>query len=136
MPKTISQVKRQSKLFFRWCLVAGKLDEHRAREVVRLLLESRRRGYMAVLAEFKRLIKIDQATHTATVESAVPLRSELQTRLQESLATAYGEGITTEFSEDSSLIGGIRIRIANDVYDGSVKSRLAALANTFGIRNG
>jgi F0F1-type ATP synthase delta subunit len=43
--------------------------------------------------------------------------------------------MTAEFAEDPDLIGGIRVRVANDVYDGSVKARLAALARSFGIVN-
>jgi F-type H+-transporting ATPase subunit delta len=135
MPKTIVQVKRQSKLLFRWCLVDGRLDEHRAREVVKYVLESRRRGYLAVLGEFTRLLKLEDARHTAKVESAVPLTADLQARLQTSLESAYGEGMNTEFLENTDLIGGMRIRVANDVYDGSVRFRLTALAASFGIRN-
>jgi F0F1-type ATP synthase delta subunit len=36
---------------------------------------------------------------------------------------------------DSAVIGGIRIQVSNDVYDGSVKSRLATLAAKCGIRS-
>ena len=135
MPTTISQVKRQSKLLFRWCLVDGRLDEHRAREVVRYVLEFRRRGYLAVLGEFTRLMKLEHARHTAKVESATPLRPDLRSRLEVNLESAYGEGLSTEFLENTDLIGGMCIRVANDVYDGSVRSRLTALAASFGIRN-
>jgi F-type H+-transporting ATPase subunit delta len=132
---TISQVRRQSKILFRWCLVDGRLDEQRAREVVRHVSESRRRGYLAVLGQFTRLVKLEDARHTAKVESAIPLRPDLQGRLQRSLESAYGEGMSTEFLENVDLIGGVRIRVANDVYDGSVRFRLTALAASFGIRN-
>jgi F-type H+-transporting ATPase subunit delta len=113
----------------------GRLDEHRAREVVRYVLESKHRGYLAVLGEFTRLMKLEHASHTAKVESAIPLRPDLQGRLQESLESAYGDGMSTEFLENPDLIGGMRIRVANDVYDGSVRFRLTELAASFGIRN-
>jgi F-type H+-transporting ATPase subunit delta len=135
MPRTISQVKRESKLLFRWCLVDGKVDEHRARQVVRRVSESRRRGYLAVLGEFTRLMKFEYARHIAKVESAVALQPDLRARLENSLESAYGERMKTEFVENTDLIGGMRIRVANDVYDGSVRSRLKALAASFGIRN-
>jgi F-type H+-transporting ATPase subunit delta len=133
MPRTISQAKRQAKLLFRWCLVDGKLDEDRARQVVRHALDSRYRGCIAVLREFTRLVKLEQARHTARVESALPLQPDLQARLQQSLESAYGEGLSTEFTENSDLIGGMRVRVANDVYDGSVRFRLLGLAASFGI---
>jgi len=135
MATTITQTKRGAKLLFRWCLADGKLDEPRVREVVKHVLQSRRRGFLAVLAEFKRLVKLERAGRTARVESAVPLPPELQTRVRNGLATAYGEGLTTEFIQNAELIGGMRIRIGSDVYDGSVKARLAALARSFGIKD-
>jgi F-type H+-transporting ATPase subunit delta len=55
--------------------------------------------------------------------------------LRTNLEAVYGERITAEFAEDPDLIGGVRVRVANDVYDGSVKARLAALARSFGIVN-
>jgi F-type H+-transporting ATPase subunit delta len=135
MARTMSQVRRQSKLLFRWCLLDGKLDEHRARQVVQHVSESRPRGYLAVLGEFTRLMRLECARHTARVESAVPLQSDLQARLQRSLESAYGERMNTEFLGNTDLIGGMRIQVANDVYDGSVRFRLTALAASFGIRN-
>jgi F-type H+-transporting ATPase subunit delta len=113
----------------------GKLDEKRARQVVRYVLQSRRRGYLSVLGEFKRLVKLERARHTARVESAAPLQPELQARLRKTLDAVYGEAISTEFAQNPDLIGGVRIQVASDVYDSSVKSKLAALATRFGIVN-
>jgi F-type H+-transporting ATPase subunit delta len=131
---TVSQLKRSAKLMFRWCLVNETLDEARARVVVRQVLQSRRRGYFTILNEFMRLIKLEHARQTARIDSAVPLQIDLQTRIRDSVARVYGGAMITEFAEVPDLIGGIRIQVSNDVYDGSVKSRLAALAASFGIR--
>jgi F-type H+-transporting ATPase subunit delta len=80
-------------------------------------------------------MKFEYARHIAKVESAVALQTDLRARLQKSLESAYGESVKSEFLENADLIGGMRIRVANDVYDGSVRSRLTALAASFGIRN-
>ena len=133
MPLTTHEAKRAVKLLFRWCLVDGKLDERRGRQVVKVVLQSRRRGYLTVLGEFKRLVKLERARHTARIESAAPLQPELKTRLRKKLETVYGEAISTEFAQNPDLIGGVRIQVASDVYDASVKARLAALAKSFGI---
>jgi F-type H+-transporting ATPase subunit delta len=135
MPTTTHHAKRGAKLLFRWCLLDGKLDEKRARLVVKYVLQSRRRGYLTVLGELKRLMKLERSRHTARVESAVPLQPELQARLRKKLETVYGEAISTEFAQNPDLIGGVRIQIASDVYDSSVKAKLAALATSFGIVN-
>src|SRR5579863_5044100 len=112
MPATTLQIRRGAKVLFRWCLADGKLDEPRVREVVKHVSLSKRRGYLAVLGELKRLVKLDLAKHTATVESAVPLQADLRSRLRTNLETVYGEGMATEFAENADLIGGIRVRVA------------------------
>ena len=121
---------------FRFCLVGGRVDEGRARLAVAKVLQSRRRGYIAILGELHRLLKLDQNRHTAEVESAVPLPPELRNRVQTRIEGSYGTGVTTLFVHEPALIGGMRIKVGSDVYDGSVRSGLAALARSFGITNG
>ena len=48
--------------------------------------------------------------------------------IQADLARVYGPGLNTSFALNLDLIGGVRIRVGSDVYDGSVRARLAALA--------
>jgi F-type H+-transporting ATPase subunit delta len=135
MPATTSQVRRAAKRLYRWCVVNEKVEEGRARAVVQRVLTSKRRGYLSVLGEFKRLLTMDYARHTAKVDSAVPLQGDLQTRIRESLTRVYGDPIHAQFAQNPELIGGLRIQISNDVYDGTVRSRLQALAASFGIRS-
>jgi len=129
--KMTTQARRQAKQLFRLCLVNGVLDDDRVSQAVRRILEARRRGYMVLLAEFHRLVKIDRARHTAEVQSALPLPPDLRIRVQAGLERLYGPGITTSFAENPALIGGMRIRVASDVYDGSVRAGLAALEKYF-----
>ncbi|HXY48678.1 MAG TPA: F0F1 ATP synthase subunit delta [Terriglobales bacterium] len=129
--KKTAQARRQAKQLFRLCLVNGMLDEARVNQAVRRVLQARQRGYMDLLAEFRRLVKIDRTRHTADVESARPLPADLRTQVQASLERLYGPGITTSFAENPALIGGMRIRVASDVYDGSVRAGLVALEKRF-----
>ena len=133
MPSRVSQMNRTAKRLLRWCVVGGKLDEQRARAVLGQVLHSKRRGSLILLNAFNRLVKLEHARRTAIVRSAIPLPGDLQTRLGDTLQRVYGEGLQTGFAADRDLIGGIRIQVGNDVYDGSVKARLAALAASFGI---
>lgn len=109
----------------------GLLDDNRARGTVRLLLERRPRGYMGILAHFHRLIKLDVARRSAKVETATPIAPEVRAAVQGNLARTYGAGVSAEFSENPSLIGGMRVQVGSDVYDGSVRARLAALQQGF-----
>jgi len=129
--KTIKQIKNEAKHLYRLCLVDGSLDENRVRQVVRRVLESQRRGYLALIWHFQQLVKLYVSQHSARVESAAPLPADLQDRVQAGLERAYGSGIRISFAHSPSLIGGMRIKAGSDVYDDSVKARLAAVENAF-----
>src|SRR5215831_5563176 len=98
-------------MLFRWCVVNEALDEGRARVVVQQVLQSKRRGYFTVLSEFQRLVKLQEAKRTAKIDSAVPLQSDLQAQIRESVERVYGKTMNTKFAELPELIGGIRIQV-------------------------
>ena len=125
------QARREAKQLFRLCLVNSLLDENRVREVVQRVIASGHRTSRTILAHFLHLLRLDRAQHTATVESATPLSPELQATTNASLTRLYGPGLTTSFSDRPSLIGGMRIQVGSDVYDGSVLGWLAALEARF-----
>jgi len=71
----------------------------------------------------------------AEVETAAPIPADLQASVQARLTNVYGRGVSTHFTVQPALIGGMRIRVGNDVYDGSVLSGLVTLQKSFGIAN-
>ena len=129
--KISKQTKREAKQLFRCCFVNGLLDENRARQAVRRVVEVKPRGYLAILSQFERLVKLDIERRTARVESAVPLPQDLQTKVGSELSRVYGPGLNLSFGQNPALIGGMRIKVGSDVYDGSVQARLAALQESF-----
>jgi F-type H+-transporting ATPase subunit delta len=122
------KTRRTARQLFRLCLHDGALDQGRVLQVAQALASSRRRGTVGILTAFQRLVRLHQDRHTATVESAAPLPDTLRKEIQNSLARIYGATTATSFGENAELIGGMRIKVGSDVYDGSVRARLAALA--------
>jgi len=129
--KTTRQIKREGKRLFRLCLVNGLLDEGRTRQVVQRIIKAKRRGGLALLSHFQRLVKLDSARHIAEVESAMPLSADLRASIQAGLVRVYGPGISASFAHNPGLIGGVRIKVGSDVYDGTVRARLDALEKGF-----
>jgi F-type H+-transporting ATPase subunit delta len=125
------RAKREAKQLVRLCLVNGLLDENRVRHVVQRVAAAGQRDCPAILSHFRRLVKLDLARHTATIESATPLPADLQAAIQSGLTRRYGPGLTTAFAHRPALIGGMRIQVGSDVYDGSVRAGLAALESSF-----
>ena len=131
--KTTKQSQREARQLFRFCIADGNIDESRVRLVAQNILQSKRRGYLLLLGRFKRLLEQEYARHQAKIESAVPLPSDLQARVETGLTSVYGSGLSWLFVHNPALIGGVRIKVGSDVYDGSVRSGLAELARNFGI---
>jgi F-type H+-transporting ATPase subunit delta len=119
--------RRIARQLYLLCQIDGHVDPERARMVARRVAESRRRGTLSVLSGFLRLVRLDRDRHRAVVESAAALPDDLKRDVQAGLTRTYGAGIDTVFAENPALIGGMRIKVGSDVYDASVRAKLAAL---------
>ena len=129
--KITKQARRDGKQLYRRCLVQGRLDDTRVRQTVKLVLDRKPRGWLAILTHFQRLVKLAVDRRTALVESPAPLDAELQALVRERIEALYGSGLEYHYVQKPELLGGLRIRVGSDVYDGSVAARLAALEQNF-----
>ena len=125
------QARRDAKDLFKLCVVNGQLDEGRVRQTVSQVIAGKPRGYMAVLKHFQRLLKLEVQRRTARVETATTLAPDLQSAIQGNLTKTYGAGLAFDFAQNAGLIGGMRVRVGSDVYDGSIRGRLDALRDSF-----
>jgi F-type H+-transporting ATPase subunit delta len=125
------QARRDAKQLFRSCQANGSLDEARVRQVVHVLIAAGYRESPAILSHFLRLVRIELTQRTATIESAKTMTDDTRGAIQASLTQRYGPGLRIAFADRPSLIGGMRIHVGSDVYDGSVLGRLAALEKSF-----
>ena len=129
--KISKQSKRDAKQLFNCCKVGGVVDENRARQAVSAVIAKKPRGFAAILSHFQRLLKLDIERRTARAESAVAVSDALKTSVTASLTKRYGAGLNISFGVNPELIGGLRVKVGSDVYDGSVRARLNALAESF-----
>lgn len=129
--KISKQARRDAKRLFNVCKVSDVLDEGRVRQTVSAVIAKKPRGFVAILSHFQRLVKLDIERRSARVESAVPAGEALQASVRANLAQRYGQGLNVTFAVNPSLIGGLRVQVGSDVFDGSVKARLAELEAGF-----
>lgn len=125
--KINKQAKRDAKQLFRSCKVNGLLDENCVRQTVGAVIAKKPRGYVAILSHFHRLVKLDIERRTARIESAVPASDALMQSVKADLTQRYGAGLDVSFAVNPELIGGLRVKVGSDVFDGSVKARLNEL---------
>lgn len=122
---------REARQLFRSCQVDGVLDENRLRQAAVRLSERQPRGYLQVLSRLHRLVKLDMEQRAARVESATLLPADLQSTIASQITAKYGPGMNISFAQNPALIGGLRIQAGSDLYDGSVKTRLEKLEESF-----
>jgi len=129
--KISKQAQREAKQLFRAAQVNGVLDENRARQIVDHVLADKPRGYAAILAHFQRLLKLDFDRRAAVIESFGPLTPEVEADVKNNLQKRYGGGLNFNFKQNPDLLGGMRIQVGSDVYDGSVRARLNSIKENF-----
>ena len=129
------KIARQDQLLARHllngCLVAGVLDEERVRLVAREVAMRKPRRALPLLTHFGRLVRREVTRRSVLVESAVPIGPAQRERLRANLEAQRGPGLRLAFAETPELIGGMRVRVGDDVLDGSVQARLRQLYDQF-----
>lgn len=116
---------------FGLCQTDGHLDEPRMRTVIARLVSEKPRDYLAILGALQKLTRLDVARREVVIESATELDEPSRQRAVAGLANQYGPDLAVQYKVTPELLGGLRIRVGNDVFDGSVKGRIDRLAAAF-----
>jgi len=124
--KLSREARRQTKELFELAMVDGRLDADRIRRIATEITERKPRFYVQMLKFLTRLARLEAAQHHAIIESATPLADSIRAEITSSLIARFGE-ITAEFHSKPELIGGLRVRLGSNVWDGSIQSRLESL---------
>jgi F-type H+-transporting ATPase subunit delta len=121
------QSRQSAKKYFRACRRPdGSVDEGFIREIVQLLVNEKPRNYLAVLTYLHRLVELALEENTVRVESAAPL-ADRGASVFADLEQHYGPASRTSYEENPALLGGLRIRRGNNIWDGSLSGRLDRL---------
>lgn len=127
--KASKEAIRAARKLMRLSLKDGQLDLGLAQSMSRRIAEAKPRGYLGILTTFQRLLRLEVEKKHAVIESATPLGPNEGDGIADNLRRKYGNDVTTEFKVNPNLIGGLRVRVGSDVWDGSVRARLQNLSN-------
>ena len=108
-------------------LLVGKVEPVTKTLVDQLVREPRGSHVVDGLTRLADLAAKRRERSVAHVLSAVELSAEQQDRLSATLTRIYSRPIALHVEVDASLAGGLLIKIGDEVIDGSVAGRLAAL---------
>lgn len=126
--KITKEVQAQARRLMRLCLGEdGLLQEERVRLVATRLQEEKPRHYLQLLTAFTELIRMEEARHTATITSAVPLTAAEQASIRAKLDARH-PGLRYVWQVEPGLIAGLTVRVGDQVTDASVRSRIQRLS--------
>jgi F-type H+-transporting ATPase subunit delta len=126
--KISKEARRMARELFRFSLVDGRLNASRVSDISERLVAQKPRAYLQILKELSRLVRLELDRRHAVIESASLLDEASATNIANMLKQNFGSDITTEFRTSPDLLGGLRVKLGSDVWDGSIRSRLAALS--------
>lgn len=125
--KLNKEIRQLSRKMLQASFTDGQLDPGRIASLVDSLVTQKRRNYIDVLKNYKRLLRLELEKRHATIETASEANPAIRSEIETNLKSKYGNDLSTEFHVDPQLLGGMRVRVGNDVWDGSVRNRLKRL---------
>ena len=125
--KMTKDARRVAKKLFRACFVNGRMDEDRVRTAVTAVIAKKPRHQLGILAGIEKLVKAETQKYSLMVESAAPLEETNLREIQARVQTRFPVPLTMKHSVNFALIGGLRVKVGSDVWDGSVAARLRQL---------
>ena len=109
--------------------VCGDKFDAQVRNFLSIVSENNRMELLPEIADMFELYKAEQEKSVdVDVTSAFALNDEQQDKLAKVLSARLGREVRLHAAEDASLIGGVVIRAGDLVIDGSVRGKLAKLA--------
>jgi F-type H+-transporting ATPase subunit delta len=121
------EIRRLSREMLRASFTDGQLNSGRIAAFVDSLIARKPRNYIHVLKNYRRLLRLEVEKRRARIETASEVDREATSKVIENLKKKSGNDLTTEFVVDPQLLGGMRIRVGSDVWDGTVRNRLEQL---------
>lgn len=129
------KVDKQKKLQF----ISGVLQGLHADVVntIKLLVEKQRTAAIpAIINHFNQLVNEARGIADATVYSVRELSEAEKLKLEESFAKRLGKAaINLENVVDPSILGGIKIRVGNTIYDGTISGKLNRISKSIVTAN-
>ena len=80
-----------------------------------------------VIAALGASLRGETGPRAADITSAIELGDDVQEQIRQRLTKQYGEDLVFSFDVDPSLMGGLRIRVGDQLIDNTVANRLMAL---------
>jgi F-type H+-transporting ATPase subunit delta len=105
-------------------LLGGKAQDASVRLLEIAVTRPRGRSLETAIQELLDLAAARRSRYVAQVRVARPLEADQESRLQSSLTRIYGREVQLQVDVDPTVLGGLEVRVGDEVIDGTVSRRL------------
>ncbi|MGH7996751.1 MAG: F0F1 ATP synthase subunit delta [Opitutaceae bacterium] len=112
----------------RLSLENGELSAERVTGALEYVVKHRPANSLMVLKAYRRLAAAELARGEATVEHAGAVSDAALQSIEAAMGRRYRRRIFASARPNPALIAGLRVRVADDVFDASIAAQLSALA--------
>jgi F-type H+-transporting ATPase subunit delta len=125
--KLSKENRRLTRELFSMSVVNDRIDPVRVRAIADRIVEEKPRQYVQVLREYTRLVRLEMSKREAVVTSAIFHEQDALAKIADGVRGRFGSDVSVKFVIDPEVIGGLRIKMGDDVWDGTIQNRLKQL---------
>ncbi len=129
--KTSRQNLTLAREIFRFCLVNGIIDETKFEKFVGMIKSQPSSSARAILKALIKLLEQLEKDQSLQVESAFSLDAPTVEAITKRFETILGKKLKPTVSENKALIGGLRLKVGDNVWENTVLSNLEQLKGRF-----
>jgi F-type H+-transporting ATPase subunit delta len=105
-------------------LLGPKASPHTTNIIGFLVQQGRARELPKIIDSLVQLAAEERNKAVAEVRTAVPLDGDQREKLKDAIARATGKQVELKVLIDPSVVGGLLVRVGDQIFDGTVRRRL------------
>ena len=121
---TASLLSHREKLSLVLRAFDGRVDERLAGLIAVLAKHGRLSLLRSIAGQFRKLLDVKEGKIEVSITTAVPMDSDQLKRIKDELSAKLGSEVVLTTAENADLLGGLVLRVADRVYDASVRKDL------------
>ena len=128
MLSTDKQLVQYAKKLVQISLEEGRVSDERVNALLQTFAAKPPRRLKTILKLYLYYLKRELRKSQAVIEYAGGITQERIEAIEKNLSARYGRPITATLSENPELVAGLRVSVADDVFDATVTGNLNNLS--------
>ncbi|MDP2671488.1 MAG: F0F1 ATP synthase subunit delta [bacterium] len=109
----------------------GRLEPALVSEQIKVIKKEYPSETLNLLRAYRKLLRAKLAKQTVLVESSLPLNQDLVADIEAEIKKKFGADKTVTFRTNETTLGGLRLKLGDDILDYSLAGKLNELKEAF-----